>query len=140
MNSKLFDFVSSSDLLRRLDNFVTIELQSRDQQDSPFIKIEKKYYELLYNLKKRVVSTEKTSQILNPIVEFSIFVLRTILKSIKSYDERKSQHLLMKIANMDPRVGKVRTENSSQQSRFFSPKGKWTRSIIRIPTRQTRSL
>ena len=93
--------MNNNDIISRLENFLLIEIESTDRSESPLEKIKHEYFELMYRLKNKLQSKENLTQVLNPIVEYSISVLRTILKSIRTFDERKTGECLMKIASMD---------------------------------------
>lgn len=78
-----------------------VEIESNDRSESPLEKIKHDYFELIYRLKNKMASKDKHTQVLNPIVEYAISVLRTILKTIKSYDEKRTHECMMKMALMD---------------------------------------
>jgi hypothetical protein len=80
-----------------------VEIESNDRSESPLEKIKHDYFELIYRLKNKMTSKDKHTQVLNPIVEYAISVLRTILKTIKSYDDKKTSECMMKMALMDKR-------------------------------------
>ena len=111
--------MSNTELVNRLENFLVVEIESRDMSESPLERIKHEYFELLYRLKNKLSSKDKITQVLNPVVEYSISVLRTILKSIKSFDDRKTQESMMKMASMDRHM---HVEKVSINSRAVSPR------------------
>jgi hypothetical protein len=122
--SKIFEFINSSDLMNRIENFLSIEIDSPDRSESPLEKIKHDYHELLYRLKNKVadkaINKDKDIQILNPIVEYAFSVLRTILKAIKSFDEKRTAEVMMKTAAMDKRRNLGPASITSLNSRFGS--------------------
>lgn len=90
--------------MNRIENFLLVEIESNDRSGSPLERIKHDYFELLYRLKNKMASKDKHTQILNPIVEYSFSVLRTLLKNIKSFDERRTSDCMMKMAIMDKKL------------------------------------
>jgi hypothetical protein len=116
IHSKLFEFVSNADLVSRIENFLLVEIESNDRSESPLEKIKHDYFELIYRLKNMMATKEKHSQLLNPIIEYSISVLRTILKSIKSFDEKRTHDCMMKMALMDKKAVQQADRSSNPSS------------------------
>jgi hypothetical protein len=81
-----------------------VEIESNDRSESPLEKIKHDYFELIYRLKNMMASKDRQTQVLNPIIDYSISVVRTVLKTIKSYDEKKTHDCMMKMALMDKKV------------------------------------
>lgn len=118
MSSKLFEFVSNTEIVNRIENFLVVEIESNDRSESPLERIKHDYFEFLYKLKNKMASLDKNKQVLNPLIEFSFSVLRTLLKSIKSFDEKRTNDCMMKMALMDKRIAGT-FEQSSHPSKCF---------------------
>ena len=101
-------------MANRMENFLHIEIESPDRSESPLEKIKHDYFELLYRLKNKMSSKDKASNILSPLVEYAFNVLRTLFKTIKSFDDKKTTESLMNMASMDKRSQALeRTSNPS---------------------------
>ena len=104
-------------MANRMENFLHIEIESPDRSESPLEKIKHDYFELLYRLKNKMSSKDKASNILSPLVEYAFNVLRTLFKTIKSFDDKKTTESLMNMASMDKRSQAFeRTSNPSSGS------------------------
>lgn len=118
VSSKLFEFVNNTEIVNRIENFLTVEIESNDRSESPLERIKHDYFEFLYRLKNKMASKDKNTKVLNPLVEFAFSVLRTLLKSIKSFDDKRTTECMMKMALMDKNLAS-NFDKSSNPSKSF---------------------
>src|SRR3990167_5392040 len=71
LSSKLFEFVSNTDMYNRIGNFLTIEIESPDRSESALEKIKHSYWELMHRLKNKINSKDQVTDILHPVVDYS---------------------------------------------------------------------
>ena len=114
---KLQEMVFNGEFGNRLENFVFVELQAKGGPEGPLTSIKNEYINFLYKLKSMMLKKNDICSILSSFFDFSMSVFRTLIKSVRGYNQRKTSNILIQMASMNNTMNQFK-KSESRNSKF----------------------